>query len=129
MADEPNQARGLTVVRSGDSPEQPATAPIFVGDVAMRPLLGAGTGAKVTVALVRFRDGGRNKKHTHSEDQILYITEGHGIVADSEHDHLVEGGDIVHVPAGTMHWHGAQPGRDMAHLNIMPPGARTEVFE
>ncbi|MFN0094281.1 MAG: cupin domain-containing protein [Dehalococcoidia bacterium] len=119
----------MKVVRVGDSPEQPNTAPIMIGDVAMRPLLGPDTGAKVTVALVRFRNGGRNKRHTHSEDQILYITEGHGIVADADHEHLVEGGDIVHVPAGTTHWHGAQPGRDMAHLNIMPPGAKTDVVE
>ena len=34
----------------------------------------------------------------------------------------VGAGDIVHVPAGEMHWHGAAPDSDFAHLSIRPPG-------
>jgi quercetin dioxygenase-like cupin family protein len=118
----------MHVVRRDDSQETPATAPIFVGDVRSRPLVTAEVSPAVTVTLVRFKNGGRNKRHTHTADQILYITEGHGIVADDEHENHVAAGDIVHVSAGTVHWHGAEPGKDMAHLSILPP-SRTEVFE
>jgi quercetin dioxygenase-like cupin family protein len=118
----------MKVVRKGDSPEVRATAPIFIGEVHSRTLLNAEDSPQVTVTLVRFRDGARNKRHTHTADQLLYITEGDGIVADDHAEHRVSGGDIVHVAAGTIHWHGAQPGRDMAHLSILPP-SRTEVVE
>jgi quercetin dioxygenase-like cupin family protein len=95
----------------------------------MRPLITAEVATDATVALVRFLNGGRNRFHVHTADQVLYITEGDGIVADRSHEHLVYGGDIVHIPAGTEHWHGAQPGKDMAHLNIMKPGASTTVLD
>ena len=118
----------MNVVRKDDSQEAPATAPIFVGTVHSRPLVTKEVSANVTVTLVRFSDGGKNKRHTHSADQILYITEGDGIVASEEHEHQVSAGDIVHVPAGEVHWHGAAPGGDMAHLSILPP-CETKVVE
>jgi len=117
----------MKVVRTTDSPETPATAPIFIGTVHSRPLIPREVSEAVTVTLVRFSDGGRNKRHIHTADQILYITEGDGIVASESHEHHVSTGDIVHVPAGEVHWHGAEPGRDMAHLSILPPCETTVV--
>ncbi|MEO8539377.1 MAG: cupin domain-containing protein [bacterium] len=111
----------MKVVRTTDSNEAQATAPIFVGTVHSRPLIPRDVSESVTVTLVRFSDGGRTKRHTHAADQILYITEGHGIVASEDHENHVGAGDIVHVPAGETHWHGAEAGRDMAHLSILPP--------
>lgn len=118
----------MKVLRKGDSPEVPATAPIFIGTVHSRPLVDAATSQQVTVTLVRFTDAARNRRHTHTADQILYITEGDGIVANDERENAVTAGDIVHVPAGEIHWHGAAPGHSMAHLSILPP-SRTEVVE
>jgi len=118
----------MHVVRRDDSQEQPATAPIFVGTVHSRPLIPREVSPDVTVTLVRFTNGGKNKRHTHTADQILYITEGNGIVANDEHEHHVTAGDIVHVPAGEVHWHGAEEGKDMAHLSILPP-CETKVVE
>jgi quercetin dioxygenase-like cupin family protein len=118
----------MKVVRRDDSAEQLATAPIFVGTVHSRMLIDAATNPAVTVNLVRFSAGGRNLRHTHTADQLLYITEGRGIVATDDHEHEVTAGDIVHVPAGEIHWHGAVPGGDMAHLSILPP-CETKVVE
>ncbi len=119
----------MHVVRTGDSEERSASAnPIFIGTVHMRPLITAEVSPNVTVSLVRFTDGAKNKRHIHSADQILYITEGDGIVADADQEHHVSAGDIVHVGAGTVHWHGAQPGKNMAHLSILPP-CKTDVVE
>ena len=117
----------MHVVRTGDTPELPATTPIFVGEVRRRDLIPAAVSPAVTVTLVRFIAGGKNRRHVHTADQILYITEGHGIVADDSAEHEVATGDIVHVAAGTVHWHWAQPGRDMAHLSILPPCETTVV--
>jgi quercetin dioxygenase-like cupin family protein len=119
----------MHVVRTGDSSERPVeNNPIFIGTVHMRPLIPAEVSPNVTVSLVRFTDGARNKRHIHSADQILYITEGDGIVADAEAEHRVSAGDIVHVGAGTAHWHGAQEGKSMAHLSILPP-CKTDIVE
>jgi quercetin dioxygenase-like cupin family protein len=117
----------MKVVRKDDGEARLATNPLFVGTVHSKPLISTDD-SQVGVTLVRFTAGAKNRFHTHTADQLLYITEGDGIVADREHEHLVSEGDIVHVPAGTVHWHGAQPGKDMAHLSILPPST-TEMVE
>lgn len=111
----------MKVVRNGEVAESRADTPLFVGEARASRLITADDGAAVTVSLVRFVDGGRNRFHTHTADQALYITEGAGIVATREEEHHVHAGDIVHVPAGEVHWHGAEPGKSMAHLSILPP--------
>ena len=113
----------MKVVRLNDSAETLATRPIFVGTVHSRPLIDQETSPGVTVTMVRFSDGGKNKRHAHSADQILYITEGRGIVASEEREHAVTEGDIVHVAAGEIHWHGAAPD-DGAPVD--PPTVRNE---
>ena len=118
----------MKVVRNAPSEEALASNPIFVGTVHSRPLIDAATDPAVTVTLVRFTDGARNKRHTHTADQLLYITEGLGIVASDSEAHHVSTGDIVHIPAGEIHWHGAEPGASMAHLSIIPP-AQTKVID
>ncbi len=118
----------MKVVRKGEAPESAANTPLFIGTVHSSRLVTHDDSAAVSVSLVRFSDGGRNKFHTHTADQILYITEGRGIVASQDHEHHVTAGDIVHVPAGEVHWHGAEPGQDMAHLSILPP-SETRVVE
>jgi quercetin dioxygenase-like cupin family protein len=118
----------MKVVRRSDTSDEVATAPIFVGTVYRRSLIDAATSPAMTVTLVSFVDGARNLRHVHSADQILYITEGMGIVASEERENLVTAGDIVHVAAGEVHWHGAAPGASMAHLSILPP-CETEVVE
>jgi quercetin dioxygenase-like cupin family protein len=117
----------MKVVRRTDGEARLATSPLFVGTVHSKPLISTDD-SQVGVTLVSFTDGARNRFHTHTADQILYITEGEGIVADREQEHAVSAGDIVHVPAGTVHWHGAAPGKDMAHLSILPPST-TEMVE
>ncbi len=111
----------MKVLRKADTPETPAQNAIFVGEVRGRDMVSREDSSQVTVRLVRFLDGARNVLHVHSADQVLYITEGHGLVGTREQEHTVEAGDIVHIPEGEAHWHGAQPGREMAHLSILPP--------
>ena len=118
----------MKILRSGDTPEEPAAAPIFEGTVHRRIMVSFEDTSQVPVTLVRFTDGARNKRHTHSADQVLYITEGDGIVASGDKEHRVAAGDIALIPAGEIHWHGAQPGRSMAHLSILPP-CQTELVE
>ena len=52
----------------------------------------------------------------------LYIVEGEGIVATESEEHRVRAGDVVVVPAGEQHWHGATADSAMAHLAFGVPG-------
>jgi 1,2-dihydroxy-3-keto-5-methylthiopentene dioxygenase len=50
-----------------------------------------------------------SKEHTHSEDEVRFIVKGRGIFHIHPKDAPVfgiqlEGGDLINVPAGTMHW-------------------------
>ena len=80
-------------------------------------------------AIVAFDAGSRNKFHKRSGDQILVITEGTGTVATDDEALTVHGGDVVVIPAGENHWHGAPDGTSMAHITITVKGSQTEQTE
>lgn len=118
-------------VRSSEvqpAPPPAAFAGIMIGDTTIASLVSPAVSPDVTVSLVHFIDGARNKRHIHSASQVLYILDGHGIVADDSEELHVTAGDTVHVEAGVIHWHGAEPGKDMTHLSITPP-CTTEAVE
>ena len=73
----------MKVIRRDDAPEEDATdAPIFVGGkVTRRPLVSDGLSEYYNFNIVEFAPGARNKFHTHSSDQVLFVTKGRGIVS------------------------------------------------
>ena len=80
-------------------------------------------------AIVAFDAGSRNKFHKHSGDQILIITEGTGKVATDNEVVTVSEGDVVLIPAGENHWHGAPDNTSMAHITVTVKGSQTEQTE
>ena len=80
-------------------------------------------------AIVAFDAGSRNKFHKHSGDQILIITEGTGKVATDDEVLEVNEGDVVIIPAGENHWHGAPDSTSMAHITVTVKGSDTEQTE
>ncbi len=80
---------------------------------------------EVELLAVWFHHGARNRPHTHDADQVLHIMEGQGIVADEKERRIVAAGDVITVPAGTWHWHGATPDSSMMHISIRKQGAST----
>lgn len=70
---------------------------------------------------VTFRPGGRTVWHKHSADQLLFVTNGHGFVADDEQKIEIRTGDLVLIPAGRRHRHGATETAEMTHLTLMTP--------
>lgn len=79
--------------------------------------------------IVTFEAGSRNKFHKHSGDQILIITEGTGKVATDHQVVPVTQGDVVLIPAGENHWHGAPDRTAMAHITITVAGSQTTQTE
>ena len=77
--------------------------------------------------IVEFAAGARNKLHTHTSDQVLYVTKGRGRVGTESETFDVEEGDTAFIPAGEKHWHGATDDSDFAHIALTHPDSVTEV--
>jgi len=116
----------MKVTKAGTGPSQEMTGGIFTGTIKMMPLVNAETGSKqLKSALVYFPKGVRNHFHHHTHEQILFITKCKGIVATKEKEYTVEPGDIIHIPAGEEHWHGATEDTYFEHLYIVPLESKT----
>lgn len=75
--------------------------------------------AAMDVAHVHFHDGAATHWHAHPGGQVLYVTDGTGIVGTRDTDAVVlEPGSLVETPAGEWHWHGAAPGGDARILAL-----------
>jgi quercetin dioxygenase-like cupin family protein len=77
----------------------------------------------VQIGAVFFSAGSRTRPHTHPVDQILFVTEGEGVLAFADERRLIRAGDWARIPAETWHWHGATNASDMCHVSIKQPGA------
>ncbi len=100
----------------------PAMADYFMGEVRFQPLVRSTDGDGVNLLHVHFSAGARTKPHIHQQDQTLLITDGTGIVADETEKRVVSAGDVVTIPKGAWHWHGATRDTAMSHISIMKPG-------
>ncbi|MDR6974186.1 quercetin dioxygenase-like cupin family protein [Streptomyces sp. 3330] len=76
--------------------------------------------ARLAAALVRFTPGARTHWHAHALGQVLYVTDGVGLVGTRDGEVVrVSVGDTVRCPAGEEHWHGATGTTLMAHLALV----------
>lgn len=108
----------MRLFRKQDAQMTRATAPMFQGTVYIQGLT-ADLSQQLGAAVVSFRDGARNTFHLHDGDQILVVTEGEGTIATESEELPMSAGDVVFIPAGESHWHGARPGHSMTHISII----------
>jgi len=116
-SDDPGAIR---ITRSGAPPSQPAPADHFTGAVWIDSSFQATTPARLSVARVTFEPGARTAWHTHPLGQLLVVTAGTGRVqrwGDAVDE--IRQGDVVWIPPGQKHWHGAAPNSSMAHIGIV----------
>ncbi len=103
-----------TTVQPDESP-----APMFLGGTVGRSgLVGGDISRAMWASLVRFAPGARTRLHTHDFIQVLYVTEGEGILATADDEHRVRPGMLIIIPPGESHWHGATAEGPFAHLGI-----------
>jgi quercetin dioxygenase-like cupin family protein len=76
----------------------------------------------VEIIAVFFDARSRTRPHVHHTDQTLVFLEGEGIVATQTERRMVRAGEVVMIPAGEWHWHGATRHAATSHLSIKPPG-------
>jgi quercetin dioxygenase-like cupin family protein len=111
----------VKVTRITAEAAKPGGDELFIGEVQLQPVLAADDGLDILV--VRFSPGARTYLHAHEGVQVLHCVEGRGILATENERNIVTPGDVVHVPAGELHWHGATADDNFVHLSIRPPGA------
>ncbi len=73
------------------------------------------------VRTLTFSPKARLNWHVHQVEQKLFVTGGTGYI-QFENDQVkrIEEGDVVTIPAGTNHWHGALDNSWMSHIEVMP---------
>ena len=109
----------MDIKRSGDTPSTEGPAEYFTGRVRIDPLASPPGPARVAVAKVTFEPGARTAWHTHPAGQTLIVTFGRGLAArDGGPVEEIRQGDVVWIPAGEKHWHGAAPDTAMSHIAI-----------
>ena len=114
----------MKIARISDLKAEESANPIFKGKVSIQPFVGESEN-ELRSAVVNFSPGAVNVFHTHTVDQILYVTEGTGIVATENEEVTVTPGTIIFIPAGEKHWHGATKDAAFSHIFVIPPGGHT----
>jgi quercetin dioxygenase-like cupin family protein len=110
----------MEIKRIGSQPSTKGQEEYFTGVVRIDPLFQASAPARVVGASVTFEPGARTAWHTHPLGQTLIVTYGCGLVQrwDDSQVQEIHPGDIVWIPPGEKHWHGATSTTAMTHLAI-----------
>ena len=107
--------------------ENVAFAQFFKGQSYLNMLTTQG----VPIGNVTFEPGCRNNWHIHQAKsgggQILLCPAGRGYYQEGEKPaRELHPGDVVVIPAGVKHWHGAAPDSWFCHLAVEVPGEETK---
>ena len=105
--------------------ENSAYAQFFIGRSYLNPLTPAGV--TPAFANVTFEPGCRNNWHIHNADkgggQILLCVAGSGwYQEEGKPARSLNPGDVVVIPAGVRHWHGAKKDCWFSHIAVEVPG-------
>lgn len=98
-------------------------AQYFIGQSYLAPL----SSEQVGIFNVTFEPGCRNNWHIHHAKsgggQILVCVGGRGYYQEwGKEVQELHPGDVVNIPAGVKHWHGAAPDSWFSHLAVEVPG-------
>ena len=120
----------MSVFPTGGANE--AFAQYFIG----RSYLNMLSTEQVAIGNVTFEPKCRNNWHIHHAEkgggQMLLVTAGEGWYQEwGKPARKLKAGDIVHIPAGVKHWHGAARDSWFQHLAVEVPGeaCKTEWCE
>ncbi len=119
-ADSPETpASDLKITRSGSQPSTKGPAEYFTGVVHIDPLFQANDPSRASGARVTFEPGARTAWHAHPVGQTLIVTAGVGWIQRWNGPiEEIRQGDVVWIPPGLKHWHGATATTSMTHIAI-----------
>ncbi|BAY59179.1 cupin 2 domain-containing protein (plasmid) [Leptolyngbya boryana NIES-2135] len=109
----------VEVRRNGSQPSTKGLAKNFTGVVRIDPLFAARDPARTSGANVTFEPNARTAWHTHPLGQTLIVAAGSGYVQQLGRPiQEIRPGDVVQIPPGVKHWHGATPTTAMTHIAL-----------
>jgi quercetin dioxygenase-like cupin family protein len=109
----------ITVTRPGSQPSSVGSAENFTGTVRVDSRFQASAPARIGGGVVTFEPGARTAWHTHPLGQTLIVTAGFGLVQRwGDPAQEIRPGDVVWIPPGVKHWHGASATAGMSHIAI-----------
>ena len=112
----------MKVIKFSDVEPSVPTPGMFTGEVQAKRLVSDKTAQGLHLGIVTFSPGAKNRLHTHTGEQILFVLEGKGIVATEDEEAVVTPGMLVYIPPGEKHWHGATEDTSFSHISIQTPG-------
>ena len=111
--------QNITVTRSGSLPSNQGSGDYFTGSVMVTMLFSAHEPSRTTGGVVTFQPGARTAWHSHPLGQTLIVTAGTGRIQQRGGPiEEIRQGDVVRIPPGVKHWHGAAPDTAMTHIAI-----------
>ena len=112
-------ASGVAITRAGSQPSARGPEAYFTGSVRVDAPFQAGAPARVSGGIVTFEPGARSAWHTHPLGQTLIVTAGVGWVQQwGGPVQEIRPGDVVWIPPGVKHWHGATATAGMTHVAV-----------
>ena len=118
----------MRVVKIAGVKKEPLRHPLFTGSDLTRQVL-LPDSKEFEVNVVNFGRGVRNKFHAHDSEQILVVTSGKGVIATEAEEKVIVVGDVVIIPAGEKHWHGATRDSKFSHIYITRLGSKMTQLE
>lgn len=112
----------ITHIDQTQAKHDPTRADYFDGEVTFQSLVSPVDSDELDLLTVSFSAGARTRPHIHQQDQVLHIVMGQGIVATETEKQVVSAGDVILIPRGTWHWHGATRVSAMSHISVMKRG-------
>ena len=119
LAAAPVYAQSIEITPNGSRPSTRGAAENFTGSAVVDPLFAATDHTRSTGGHVTFEPGARSAWHTHPAGQTLIVTSGTGWVQQRGGERReIKPGDVVWIPPGVKHWHGATATNGMRHIAI-----------
>ncbi|MGI9611066.1 MAG: cupin domain-containing protein, partial [Acidimicrobiia bacterium] len=103
---------------------EPAPSEFFTGSARFGPLSEPQQDDGLMALGVHFEPGARTNWHHHPGGQVLYVASGAGYVQNAAGETVkIAPGDVVTIPSGEVHWHGATAESYLMHLSLTTHGA------
>jgi 4-carboxymuconolactone decarboxylase len=114
-----SEETAIVITRSEAQFSRPGAAENFTGSVRVDQYFKASAPGRVSGGRVKFEPGARTAWHSHPLGQTLIVTSGVGRVQRwGDPVDEIRPGDVVWIPPGQRHWHGASPTMGMSHIAI-----------
>lgn len=112
------QTAAITILPAGSQPTA-ADPSHFTGSAQVESRFSQTTPARLGGGLVSFEPGARTAWHSHPLGQTLLVTAGEGWVQVwGGPVQTMRQGDVVLIPPGVKHWHGATASSSMSHFAV-----------